>query len=173
MLINGPLLNKFEKILPFNKKNARALVQKIKDVSYSTVLVGGIVALLQGTLLTISFLIFGIPNAFLWGFFATVLSFLPVVGPPIIWVPAVVVKIIESDYVAGIGILIFGLILSNVDNFIRPYLGNKISSVHPLVTLIGIFAGVSMFGLMGLFIGPLFLALAILVLKMFKEEYIK
>lgn len=173
MLTNGHLIQKLEKILPFNKKNAHALVEKIKDVSFSTVIVGGVIALVQGGLLTISFLIFGISNAFLWGSFAAILSFFPIIGPPIIWVPVTIIQIVQGNYVAGIGIFIFGLFLSNIDNFLRPYLGNKISRIHPLITLIGIFAGVALFGLIGLFLGPLLLALSIQVLKMFKEEYVK
>ena len=118
-----------------------------------------------------SFLIFGIQGAFLWGFVTAILSFFPVIGPPFVWIPAAVIQFFQGDYRAGGGILIFGLILSNIDNLIRPYLAEKISKIHPLVSLVGIFVGVLSFGVMGIFIGPLLLALTILILRMFEEEY--
>jgi len=171
MLVHGPIYDKIKKIIPFNKENSEELVNKLKATSYSTVFVGGIIALIQGGLLTIAFLIFGIEGAFLWGFITAILSFLPIIGPPVVWIPAAIIQFFQGNYWAGGGILVFGIVLSNIDNFIRPYLGKKISKINPLVTLIGIFIGVYLFGLIGLFVGPLLLALAILVLRMFKEEY--
>ena len=172
MLIQGPLYNKIRKIIPFNEKNSLELIDKLKNISRSTVLVGGIIALIQGGLLTTSFLIFGIKGAFLWGFVAAILSFLPIIGPPVIWIPASIIQFFQGNYWAGGGILVFGLVLSNVDNFIRPYLGKSIAKIHPLVTLIGIFIGIPLFGLIGIFVGPLLIAFSVLVLKMYKEEYI-
>ncbi|MBS3087885.1 AI-2E family transporter [Candidatus Pacearchaeota archaeon] len=171
MLTQGPIYDKIKKVVPFNEKNSNELVDKLKDISYSTVFVGGIIALIQGGLLAISFLIFGIQGAFLWGFVTAILSFFPVIGPPFVWIPAAVIQFFQGDYRAGGGILIFGLILSNIDNLIRPYLAEKISKIHPLVSLVGIFVGVLSFGVMGIFIGPLLLALTILILRMFEEEY--
>ena len=171
MLVEGPIFEKLRKIFPFNKKNSSKLTDKLKDVSYSTVLVSGIIALIQGGLLTTVFLIFGIEHAFLWGFITAIFSFLPVIGPSIVWIPATLIQFFKGDYAAVVGVLIFGVVLSNIDNFIRPYLGKSISKIHPLTTLIGIFIGVSLFGIIGIFAGPLLLAFSVLVLKMYKEEY--
>ncbi len=164
---------KAKKIIPFNKKNSEILIKKFRDMTYSTVIVSGMIALLQGTLLAISFLIFGIDAWLFWGFIAAILSFIPVIGPPFIWIPASVYMYIRGNYVAGTGILIFGLILSNIDNFIRPYLQEKVGKIHPLVTLIGIFIGIPLFGILGIIIGPLIISYVILTLRMVKEEYLK
>ncbi len=164
---------KAKKIIPFNKKNSEILIQKFEDMTYSTVIVSGMIALLQGSLLAISFLIFGIKSWLFWGFIAAILSFIPVIGPPIIWIPATIYMYVQGNYVAGTGILIFGLILSNIDNFIRPYLQEKVGKIHPLVTLIGIFIGIPLFGILGIIIGPLMISYVILTLKMVKEEYLK
>ncbi|MBD3252494.1 AI-2E family transporter [Candidatus Pacearchaeota archaeon] len=173
MLVKSPLLDKVQKFIPFNKKNTKKLIKNLKDISYGTVLVGGIIAIVQGGLLTIAFLIFDIKGAFLWGFIAAILSFLPIIGPPIIWVPASLIQFFQRDYIAGTGILILGIFLSNIDNLIRPYLGDKISRIHPLITLIGIFVGVPVFGLIGIFVGPLLISYSLLIIRMFREEYIK
>jgi predicted PurR-regulated permease PerM len=171
MLIQGPIYDKIKEILPFNKKNSNELVNKLKDISHSTLFVGIIIALIQGGLLTISFLIFGIKGAFLWGFVTAIASFLPLIGPGLIWIPASIIQFFQGNYLAGGGVIIFGLILGSIDNLIRPYLSKKISRIHPLVTFIGVFVGVLFFGVIGIFVGPLLLALTILILRMFKEEY--
>jgi predicted PurR-regulated permease PerM len=96
-----------------------------------------------------------------------------VVGPSIVWGPASLIMLLTQNYVAGIGILIFGLVLSNVDNFLRPFIQQQIGKMHPLISLIGIFIGIPIFGLLGLIIGPLLLSYFFLTLKMFREEYFK
>jgi len=173
LIIQEDLFSKIKRVIPFHEKHSQELVDNLKNVSYSVVFVSGIIALVQGSLLTITFLIFGINNAFLWGFVAAVLSFLPIVGPPIVWFPAVVIQFFQGNYKIALGVFISGLIISNIDNFLRPVLGRKISNVHPLTTILGIFIGIMLFGMIGIFVGPLLVSLSVLVLRMFKEEYYK
>ena len=161
-----------EDIIPFNETNSKKLTKEFRNVTYTSVFVSGIIAVIQGGLITIAFLIFGIKGALFWGFVSAVLSFFPIIGPVIVWVPATVIQFINNNIKAGIGILIFGIVISTIDNFIRPYLQKKIGRIHPLITLIGIFIGVPLLGLIGIIAGPLIISYVILTLKMFKEEYI-
>ena len=172
MLKQDNLFHKIREVLPFNRHNSRELVEKLKAISYSTVFVGGIIALVQGGLLTIAFLIFGIKGAFLWGFITAILSFLPIVGPTLVWIPAALIQFFGGNHGVAIGITIAGLFISNIDNFLRPILGLRIGKIHPIETFIGLFIGIYLFGIIGVFIGPLLLATSVLVFKMFKEEYI-
>jgi predicted PurR-regulated permease PerM len=173
LLINSKTLSKrFITIIPFNRRNANMLQQEFRDVTYSVVISTGTIAVLQGALLGLAFYIFGLPGALLWGFVAAVLSFLPVVGPSLVWGPASLLMLLTQNYVAGIGILVFGLVLSNVDNFLRPLIQRQVGRMHPLVSLIGIFIGIPIFGILGLIIGPLMLSYFFLTLKMFREEYL-
>ncbi len=173
LLIEKDTFKKAAAIIPFSKKNSKILIQKFKDLTFSTVVVSGIIALIQGGLLTISFIIFGIKGAIFWGIIAVILSLIPVVGAPIIWFPASIILLLKGNYVGGIGILIFGFILSNIDNIIRPYLQKKVGNIHPLITLIGVFIGIYLFGFFGIIIGPLIITYVLLTLKMFKEDYLK
>lgn len=173
LLLQDDLFSKLKEVIPFNDTHSQEIVDNLKNVSYSVVFVSGIIAVIQGSLLTLTFLIFGIDNAFLWGFVAAVLSFLPIVGPPVVWVPAVVIQFLQGDYKVALGVLIFGLILSNIDNVLRPILGRRISNIHPLITILGIFIGIMLFGMIGIFVGPLLISLSVLVLRMFKKEYYK
>lgn len=172
-LTQKEIFKKARDVIPFNRKNSEILIQKFKDVTHCTLLVTGMIALLQAVLLAASFLIFGIDSWLLWGFISFILSFIPVLGPPILWIPATIHMFIHENYAAGIGILAFGLVLSNIDNFIRPYLQQRLGKIHPLITLIGVFTGIPLFGLLGIIIGPLLISYVILTLKMFREEYLK
>jgi len=158
--------------MPFNKKNTEKLIEEFKSITYSTVFATGIIAVFQGGLITVAFLIFGIKGAFFWGFIAFILSFLPIIGPPIVWIPAVIIKFLDKSYGAATGIFIFGLFISTADNFIRPYLQRKVGRIHPLVSLVGFFIGIPLFGLFGIVIGPILVSYVLLTIKMFKEEYI-
>jgi len=169
---NNEVEKKLMKLIPFNKKNSKVLIKEFKNVTYSTVITTGVIAILQGTLLGIGFYMFGLKGCIFWGIITAFLSILPVVGPPIIWIPAVIILFGQNNYLLGTGMLVWGLFLSNIDNFIRPYLQNKIGKIHPLITLLGIFIGLPTFGILGVIIGPLLLSYFLLSVNMFLEEYL-
>jgi predicted PurR-regulated permease PerM len=114
----------------------------------------------------------GVEGAFLWGFVAVFLSFLPAVGATLIWIPAVIIQLIQQDYFIAVGILVGGIILSSVDNLLRPAIQNKVGSIHPLESIIGVIIGLNLFGLLGIVIGPLLISYVVLMAKMFNEEYL-
>jgi predicted PurR-regulated permease PerM len=132
----------------------------------------GAVALFQGAILTITFLIVEIQGAFLWGSIATLLAFVPVFGSTLVWVPATIIQFLLKDYNAGSAILIAGIFVSIVDSFLRPMIQKRVGEIHPFVSLIGIIIGVALFGLIGIIIGPLLLSYFLLTLEMFSKEYI-
>ena len=120
-----------------------------------------------------SFAFFGIQGAFLWGSVAGILSFLPILGTSLIWIPASIVKFLQQDYVASIGIFATGILLILADNsFLRPVIQKKIGKIHPFQSLVGIVIGISLFGLVGVIFGPLLLVYLYLTIKMFSKEYI-
>jgi predicted PurR-regulated permease PerM len=65
------------------------------------------------------------------------------------------------------------MVISNIDNFLRPYIQEKVGAIHPFVSLLGIFIGIYLFGLVGIVVGPLVLSSFLLMLRMFYEDYIK
>lgn len=169
---DSSFMQKISVAIPFNEENTAILLQEFKTVVRTTLTASGAIALVQGGILTIVFLFFGIQGAFLWGSIAAILSFLPVVGAPFVWVPAVIIQLLQQDYAAGTGIFIAGLVISTVDNFLRPAIQNKVGAIHPFQSLLGIIIGISLFGLIGIVIGPLLLSYFILTVEMFSEEYL-
>jgi predicted PurR-regulated permease PerM len=170
--INSTCSTKLTNAIPFSKKNTALLQKEFTNIVNATLISSGIIAVVQGGLLTITFLLFGVSGAFLWGFVAMILSFLPVVGATIVWIPAVMIQIIQQDYFTAVGILIGGIIISSIDNFLRPAIQDKVGRIHPLESLIGVIIGLNLFGLLGIIIGPLLISYVALMAKMFNEEYL-
>ncbi|MGM5481103.1 MAG: AI-2E family transporter [Nanobdellota archaeon] len=174
MLINHQFLSeKIKEFVPFNNKNREKLFDEFKRVTTSTVISTGLIALLQGVFLGLGFVIFGIEGALFWGFVGFIFSLLPIVGVPMIWIPTSIYQVfVEQNMLAGFGILIWGSILGFSDYLTRPYLQRKFGEIHPLITLVGVFIGLPIFGILGLILGPLLLSYASLITKMYMEEYV-
>jgi predicted PurR-regulated permease PerM len=160
--------------VPFSRKNAETLGQRFKDVTVSTVVGTGVIAVIQGALLGVAFGIAGLPNALFWSVVTIAVAILPVVGSGLIWGPAAVVLILQGRPVAGVLLIIWGaVVVGSVDTLLRPLIYRRFSTIHPLITLIGAIGGVSQFGLLGLLLGPLGLSYLFELVRMYREEYIE
>ncbi len=161
-------------IIPFSKKNSLILLDKFSAIVNSTLWTSGIIALVQAGLILGSFLFLGIEGAFFWGLVAFVLSFLPAAGVFLVWVPVDVALFVKGDYTGAIILLVVGIFMSTIDNILRPLLQQHSSAkMHPVTTLVGVFMGLSLFGIIGLIVGPLLLTFLLLTVQMFNEEYVK
>ena len=160
------------KYLPFTRKNNLIIVEKFKEITYATIVGTFLIAIIQGGLLTLNFWLLGIPNALFWGAVTMVLSFLPIIGAPVIWIPAAIIQFISGNTNIGVALIIVGIFISLVDNILRPIINQQYGSIHPLVSIIGIFIGISQFGIVGIFIGPLLIAYFLLFFNLYMEEYL-
>jgi predicted PurR-regulated permease PerM len=160
--------------IPFSRQNTEKLGKRFKDVTVSTVIGTGVVAALQGALLGVAFWIAGLPNGLFWSVVTMALAILPVVGSGLVWGPAAVVLIMQGRPLAGVLLIVWGIVVvGSVDNFIRPLIYRRFSAIPPLVTLVGAIAGVSHFGILGLLIGPLALSYLFELVRMYREEYLE
>ena len=160
-------------LIPLAPNLKDKLIEEIKSVTWAVVYGQVVTALIQGSLGGIGFLIFGVPNAVLWGFVMIVLSFLPLIGTPIIWAPAGIFLILSGATARGIGLLLWGgILVMNVDNFLKPRLISGQSNIHPVVVLLGVLGGLKLFGFIGLVAGPLTLALLIALVRFYEEDYL-
>jgi predicted PurR-regulated permease PerM len=157
--------------LPFNEKNNQLVVDKFKTITYATIIGTFFIALIQGGLLAINFYVLSVPNALFWGFVAAILSFLPVIGPPIIWIPAALIFFLTGSVSKGIALVVVGILIGTIDNIIRPIINDKYGSIHPLVSILGIYIGIAQFGILGVFIGPLVIAYLVLFWDLYRKEF--
>jgi predicted PurR-regulated permease PerM len=169
---NSEFVRSLRSAVPFNEENTKELLSKFGSVVKTILISSGVIAVVQGMLLTITFILFGLEGAFLWGFVTAILSFIPPLGPPLIWVPATIIQLLQHDYTSAAGVFAGGMIVSSVDNLIRPAINKKVGQLHPLVSLVGVLIGLNLFGLLGIIIGPLLLSYTMLTARMFHDEYL-
>jgi len=130
---------------------------------------GVVIALLQGILGGILFWIIGIPSPVFWGAIMAFLAIIPVVGAFIVYVPAGIILVLSGSVAKGIIVILVGsLVISQVDNVIRPYLISGRTSLHPLLLFFTILGGIALFGLLGLIIGPMIAAGFTILLQVFE-----
>jgi predicted PurR-regulated permease PerM len=161
------------KYMPFKVHNSMIFANELKNITYSNILGQGLVSIAQGVALGVGFLIFGLEDPLFWTVICIFLSFLPVVGSGLIFIPAGIIAMSDGYFVQGIGILAWGfIVVINVDNFLRMYIGKKFSDTHPLITIVGVVMGVAQFGILGLVFGPLLLSYFILLIKIYEIRYV-
>ena len=173
------LLEKLVKMIPMSKGHSKNLIEKFQNVTYSVVYAHIIVALAQGALGIIGFYIFGIPSPIFWGVLMSIFALLPMIGPVLIWLPASLLKIINGlimgsywDLAMGAGLLAYGFfVISTIDNLLRIKIIGDRGDVHPVTVIIGIIGGISLFGLPGIFVGPILLSLLITYFEDFTKSY--
>ena len=159
-------------VVPFNNKNMKLIGNEIKAMVRSNALGIPLVALAQGIIALIGFVIFGIPDPLFWFVIVTIGSMIPFVGTLLGILPVFILSLSTGNNFQAWGILIYGLVVvGSTDNIIRLYVLKKLDNVHPLITLIGVIVGVPLFGFIGLIFGPLLISLFLVVLRIYRNEY--
>lgn len=149
-------------MLPFCPTTSELLRHRFHRVTEAMLLGVGVTAAAQGALVGLAFAALGLQHPLLWGAVTAIVSILPMFGSAIVWVPAVLLLAAQQRFAAAIGLGAFGILLvSSIDNALRLVVYKRVSQIHPMVTLVGAFAGVNAFGLVGLLLGPLVLLYAI------------
>jgi predicted PurR-regulated permease PerM len=160
------------KYLPFREKNSRHFALELKNVTNANIVGQGMIAFVQGLLLAIGFVIFSIPDPFFWGLVTFFLSFLPVIGSPLVFIPAGVIEIASGNTFSGVGILVYGFVLvTNIDNLMRLWINKKMGDIHPVITITGVVIGIPLFGILGIVYGPLLLSIFVLLIKLYEAAY--
>jgi len=150
--------------IPSEPGPTAALVARLDSVLHAILLGTLLTALLQGILGAIGFAIFGLPSPVVFGAIMAFLSLLPVGGTALVWLPAGVVLLAQGAIGRGIGILVWGsLIVGLADNWFKPMIISGRSEMNTLPVFFGVMGGLAAFGFVGLFVGPIAVALGIAV----------
>ncbi len=161
-----------KRVLPLNASEKEELVNRTTKVLKATVYGVFITAVLQGIVGTIGFFIFGVDTPILFGLLLTIAATLPYLGTALVWVPISLYMISTGDYFNGIGLFIYGAcIISLLDNVVRPLIISKQSQLHPITTFLGVLGGIATFGIVGIILGPLLLALFLTLTDFYVKEY--
>ena len=173
MLINRKKLREsLRDYLPMNSDNINEIGGEIQAMVRSNAIGIPFVALAQGIIALIGFLIFGVEDPFFWFVITTIGSMIPFVGTLIGILPVVILALSAGDTFAAIGVALYGfIVVGSTDNIIRLYVLKRLDDVHPLITLIGVIVGVPLFGFIGLIFGPLMVSLFLALGLIYKQEY--
>ncbi len=158
--------------IPLGQENLEIIGKESNQLVKSNALGIPLVALVQGIIALIGFLIFGVPDPFFWFVITAIGSMIPFIGTAIGIIPAAILLFAQGQDWQAIAILVYGfVVVGSTDNIIRLYVLERLASVHPLITLFGVIVGVPLFGFIGLIFGPLLISLFLLILKIYKKEY--
>lgn len=167
----GSFLKGLRRYLPFRDGTLEELGESLKNNVNANVLGQALISLVQAVLTGLALWLFKVPDALFWGTVSFFLAFVPVLGTPLVWGPAAVLKLTQGATGQGVSILLVGLIvIMNIDNLLRIVLARRIGDIHPLITLAGVVLGVNIFGILGLVLGPLLLSYFIVLMRVFERE---
>lgn len=164
------LIEYIRSLLPLPEKTLNRLFKASKDVTGAVLYGDVIIGVIQGIIIGIGFFIFGVPNAWVLTMFATIAGILPIIGTMIIWLPVVILLLVNGNNVGALGILIFGTVSSNIDNLLRPVFVSRYTEMHSAVVLIGMIGGIFVFGIMGVILGPLILSYLLIIFDLYRDQ---
>jgi predicted PurR-regulated permease PerM len=159
------------KYAPFREQHALKFAEELRTATYSNVLGQSIISVSQGIMFAIGLTIVGVPYPIFWGVIGTFISFLPVVGVPVM---ALIFSLIlflnghtwQGFFLLGWG---FGLVIY-LDNYLRLFINKRIANTHPLITIIGVVIGIPLFGILGLVFGPVLLSYFLLLVEIYETN---
>ncbi|MGZ5253236.1 MAG: AI-2E family transporter, partial [Flavitalea sp.] len=158
--------------LPLNEQNAQLLRKDTNKLVLSNAIGIPLIALAQGIVGLIGYLIIGISEPWFWFAVTAITAMLPVVGAALAYIPLGLLQFANDEVSKGVIVLLFGfIIIGSVDNIFRFWLNKKLGDIHPLITIFGVIIGVNLFGFIGIIFGPILISLFLLLIKVYTNEY--
>lgn len=171
-LVDGPgMVRTVMRLSPLDDRHEQELIAEFDKVSRAVLLATLLSALAQGVLAGIGYAITGLDSVFLLTLLTTVLAMVPFVGAASVWVPASLFLVYEGHLASGIFLGVYGaVVVSTVDNVIKPYVLHGQSRLHPLLALLSVIGGVKALGPIGILVGPMIVAFLQTLLNILHRE---
>ncbi|HEY6943776.1 MAG TPA: AI-2E family transporter [Candidatus Acidoferrum sp.] len=165
------MLRRASVILPIRKDQARRLFARVQDTLNAIVYGTLAMAALQGALTGLAFWVLGITSPVLWAIVTALCALLPVIGTAFVLLPAISMLVFSGHWIKALILLVWGLaVVHPVDNVLRPYLIGGRVKLSTLYVFFAVLGGLRAFGPLGLFIGPLILAITVALFTFLREE---
>jgi predicted PurR-regulated permease PerM len=173
LFLQGPqILLELRALIPLRPEYEERIIQKFTGVVHATFTGSLAVAVIQGALGGLGFLIFGIASPLLWGASMALVSLVPVVGTALIWGPVVVFYVLTGSVWKGLLMLaVFGVAVGSVDNILKPILIQRGTEIHTLWVFVSVIGGLSVFGFLGIVLGPFLFTILVVLLEIYKVEF--
>jgi len=168
------MLERIKYLIPMKDEQKDEIFKKFYDTLNAVILGVMVTAAIQGILQGLFFWILGISYSVLGGVLTFVFALIPIAGAVIVWLPVGLYLVFTGSIYTGIAVLIFGgLVVSSVDNFLKPMIiGGKVK-LSTLFLVLTIFGSLSVFGFTGIIIGPILLAIFMSFIDIYKSEYLE
>lgn len=162
--------NKVIDIIPLEKNHKKRIIERLKQTINAVVGGNFITALMQGFAGGLIFFLLQIPSPLFWGLIMGILAFIPMIGPPIIWIPTAIYLLLQGKVTSAIILTIYCiLVIGSIENILKPKLIAKKINLTAFATLLGVLGGLTTFGILGLFIGPIIVALLVTCIDIYQE----
>jgi predicted PurR-regulated permease PerM len=156
--------------VPLSDRRAHEIFDRTGEVIGASVYGVLVIAVIQGVLGGLAFWVLGLPSPLLWGVVMIFLSMIPMAGAFVVWVPAAIYLAVTGHWVAALLLTIWGaLIIGTVDNFLRPKLVGERTRLHELLVFFSVLGGLQVFGVLGLVLGPVVVAITIALLDVLRQ----
>jgi predicted PurR-regulated permease PerM len=157
--------------LPLSEKNADVIFTRTGEVISASVNGVLVIAAIQGFLGMLAFIVLQLPSALLWGVVMFLLSTIPMAGAFLVWGPAAIYLAVTGHLFKAIALTIWGAgVIGMIDNVLRPRLVGKRAKLHELIIFFSVMGGLQVFGVLGLFVGPVVAAIALALLEVWSGE---
>jgi predicted PurR-regulated permease PerM len=163
------MIDRARRLIPMEEEYKERLFTQLSGVTRAIVFGTSMTALLQGLILGIGFGIASLPSPVVFGVLGALIAMLPLGGTALVWIPATVWLFFDGRWGFGIFMIVWGVILSVLDNFLKPLLISGRAPISTLVVFVGVLGGIDAFGPIGIIGGPVVLSLVIALIE-FAEE---
>lgn len=159
-------------VAPFPDHVTDDLFERLVGTTWAVLAGHVLVAIVQGVLAGIGLLVVGVPNTAFWTFVMVILALIPLIGTFAVWGPAALYLVAQGRTVAAVGLTIYGTIVVGVsDDYVRPVVVDRYAQVSPAVIIVGVIGGLSAYGVMGLFVGPIVVAALRQTVEVYAKYY--
>lgn len=174
MFVNGRAMEKtLQLYMPFRSDNVGLLEKEVHSMVVANAVGIPVVAFVQGLVGLVGYWLIGVKEPFFWFGITCIAGMLPVIGAALAYIPLIIIFLANGQLWQGFAMFLFGFgVIGTVDNVMRFSLLRKIGDVHPLITVFGVIAGISLFGFIGLIFGPLLISLLLLLIRIYMNEFV-
>jgi predicted PurR-regulated permease PerM len=166
LFLDGPrLVAALRERLPLTPEQSEVIFRRTREVLSASVHGVLIIAVIQGALCGLAFWLLGVPSPILWTLVLTVLATIPLAGSLLVWIPAALYLLATGHWVQAVLLSVWcGVVVSSVDNFLRPKLVGGRARLHELFVFFSVLGGLQLFGPLGMVLGPVVLAITLALL---------
>ncbi|WP_353719435.1 AI-2E family transporter [Dyadobacter sp. 676] len=173
MFKNGRMMEEaVEDFIPLKHKNIQSLADETCGMVRANALGIPLISLIQGLVALLGYWVVGIEDFVLLGLITGLFAFFPVIGTAMIWLPLVIFLFSKGENAKAIGLTVYSItVIGNIDYVARITFLQKVGNVHPVITILGLIAGLKLFGFWGFIFGPLLISYLMLLVRIYKNEF--